>query len=146
MTDSEAQRAERALLRALEETGALDPRDSCRSRMLELRRTDPDAFARAKAYYEEVLVPAVAGGADPLQAWLEYGRRLAEWSAPGRTVVVDGSGRVRPWSHPVPLDGLVLHLPEGRGRGALAVGIPAFPTPAQRATLDLLVNQKRELT
>jgi hypothetical protein len=141
------ERADRAFARALEATGARDPREFYRSRMMELRQSDPDAFARARTYYEETLVPAVAGGAaDPIQAWLEYGRLLAEWTAPGRTVMVDGSGRATPWASPVPLDRLVLHLPDGRGGGAIPVGIPPELTPAQRATWDLLVKMKRELS
>lgn len=148
MDASISEQADRAFARALETSGARDPRDFYRERMLELRRSDPDAFARARSYYEETLVPAVASGeADPIQAWLEYGRLLAEWTAQGRTVMVDGTGRARPWETPVPLDHLVLHLPEGRGSGAaLAVGIPPELTAAQRATWDLLVKMKRELS
>lgn len=142
------EQADQAFARALEATGARDPREFYRGRMLELRQSDPDAFARARAYYEETLVPAVGGGkVDPVQAWLEYGRLLAEWTSPGRTVMVDGSGRASPWSVPVPLDHLVLHLPEGRGSAAaIPVGIPPELTVAQRATWDLLVKLKRELS
>lgn len=147
MADDPVRRADEAFARALEATGARDPREYYRKQMAELKQSSPAAFAEARDYYSGVLVPAVADGReDPVQAWLEFGRRLAEWSSPGETVLVDGSGVAHPWTRPVPLDHLVLHLPEARGGTALAVGIPARPTPAQRATFDLLVAMKRELS
>lgn len=147
MVDDPVRRADEAFARALEATGARDPREYYRKQMAELKQASPEAFAAARDYYAGVLVPAVADGReDPIQAWLEFGRRLAEWSGPGETVLVDGTGVAHPWSRPVPLDHLVLHLPEGRGGKALAVGIPAQPTAAQRATFDLLVAMKRELS
>lgn len=146
MEGSMTEAADLAFARALEASGARDPREFYRARMLELRQADPDAFARARTYYEETLVPTVASGSvDPIQEWLDFGRLLAEWTAPGRTVMIDGSGRAAPWDSPVPLDRLVLHLPEGRG-SAIPVGIPPELTPAQRATWDLLVKMKRELS
>jgi hypothetical protein len=147
MVDDPVRKADEAFARALEATGARDPREYYRKQMAELKQSDPSAFAEARDYYARVLVPAVAGGQeDPIQAWLEFGRRLAEWSGPGETVLVDGTGVAHPWSRPVPLDHLALHLPEARGGRAAAVGIPIEPTPAQRATFDLLVAMKRELS
>lgn len=147
MVEDPVRKADEAFARALEATGARDPREYYRRQMAELKQSAPAAFAEARDYYARTLVPAVAGGGeDPIQAWLEFGRRLAEWSGPGETVLVDGTGVAHPWTRPVPLDHLVLHLPEARGGKAMAVGIPAEPTPAQRATFDLLVAMKRELS
>jgi hypothetical protein len=147
VTEDVATRADRLFAQALEASGARDPREYYRRQMADLRQSDPAAFAEARAYHADVLVPGVAGGEeDPIQAWMEFGRRLAGWCGAGRTVMVDGSGRAVPWERPVPLDHLVLHLPESRGGPALAVGIPPVLTPAQRATFDLLVGMKRELS
>jgi hypothetical protein len=106
-----------------------------------MREQAPGAFREALAYFEQTLIPAVAAeGSDPLAAWLDYGRRLAELTAPGRTVQIDASGRSGEYAPPVPLDALVLHLPEQSSRPALVVGIPMQLSPAQRAVYDLLVK------
>jgi len=45
----------------------------------------------------------------------------------------------------VPADALVLHLPERAAEPALAVGIPAKMSAAQRASFALLVKQAKSL-
>ena len=139
------EKADRILEDALERTGARDPRDFYRERLKTLKASDTSAYETAVAYYRETLIPAVASEeADPLAAWTEYGRALAEAVASGRTVTVDGTGRAHPYEEPVS-DHLILHLPDDRGQRALLVGLPPELTPAQRATYDVLVAGKQRL-
>ena len=146
MSEDITAQADRRLEEALAREGARDPREFYRDRLRELKQANPDGYAKAVAYYKDTLLPSVAGGeADPLEAWTEYGRRLAESLAPGRTVAVDGTGRAHPYHAPAPRDHLVLHIPEGKGGRALLVGLPAELTPAQRATYDVLVSGKLKL-
>ncbi len=116
----------------------------CSSDLLrELKQANPEGYAKAVVYYRDTLIPSVASGdAEPLEAWTEYGRRLAESLAPGRTVAVDGTGRAHPYEAPAPRDRLLLHIPDGKGGRALLVGLPAELTAAQRATYDVLVAGK----
>src|SRR5215204_1794056 len=73
------QRADERFARAIESTGAKDPRDFYRDRLRDLRARDANAYARAVDHYENRLLPAVAEeGSDPLAEWLEYGRVLAQ--------------------------------------------------------------------
>lgn len=133
--------ADRRFEEALRAAGARDPRDFYRSRLRELKEHSPDGYRRAVAYYEERLIPAVAAGeSDPLAEWTEYGRVLAELSAPGETVQIDATGRRLPYTPPAPPDHLVLHLPRATAERALVVGLPRELSPAQRATYALLVT------
>lgn len=143
MTDSLTAEADRALEAALAASGARDPREFYRERLRELKRASADAYQTAVAYYTETLLPEVAGGErDPLEAWTEYGRRLAAALAPGRTVGIDETGRAHPWERYEP-DRLVLHLPDEKGARALLVGLPPSLSDAQRATYDVLVAGKQ---
>ena len=127
MTDLAA-RAEKLLEEALERAGARDPREFYRERLRELKASNPDGYAQAIAYYKDTLIPEVASGeSDPLECWTEYGRRLAEAVAPGRTVSVDPSGLAQPFEPPAG-DGLILHLPDESGAKALLVGLPPEPS------------------
>ena len=135
-------RADQRFERALQQTGARDPRSFFRDQLRELKASNPDAFRRALRSFEETLMPAVADEAsDPIAEWLEYGRLLADLAVPGRTVQIDAGGRARDYARPVPLEAMVLHLPENASRPALVLGIPPKLTPAQRASYDLLVKQ-----
>jgi hypothetical protein len=146
MPDDLTAEADRRLDEALAREGAQDPRDFYRAHLRDLKQANPDGYAKAVAYYRDTLIPEVASGdVEPLEAWTEYGRRLAESLAPGRTVAVDASGRAHPYEAPVPRDRLVLHLPGGKGGRALVVGLPAELTPAQRATCAVLVEGKLKL-
>jgi len=146
MSDDPTAEADRRLEEALAREGARDPREFYRERLRELKQTNPDGYAGAVAYYRDTLIPGVASGeAEPLEAWTEYGRHLAESLTPGRTVAVDGTGRSHPYQAPAPRDQLVLHIPDGKGGRALLVGLPAELTPAQRATYDVLVSGKLKL-
>jgi len=146
MSDDLNARADACLEAALEEAGARDPREFYRERLRELKQADAEGYAAAVAYYRDTLIPQVASGeGDPLAAWTEYGRRLAEAVSPGRTVSVDGTGRARPYEAPAPRDRLVLHLPDAKGGRAVLVGLPGELTPAQRASYDVLVAGKQKL-
>lgn len=141
MSDDLTARADARLEEALARTGARDPREYYRERLKELKQSDADGYAASVAYYRDTLLPRVASGeAEPLAAWTEYGRHLAEATAAGRTLSVDPTGRAHPYAYPALGDHLVLHLPE-KGR-ALLVGLPAELSAAQRATYDVLVAGK----
>ena len=145
MTEDLSGEADRRLDAALAATGARDPREFYRERLKELKRVDPEAYRKAVEHYRDVLIPDVASGrTEPILAWTEYGRRLAESLAPGRTVTIDGSGRARPYEGPTSTE-LILHLPEAKSGRALLVGLPAELSPAQRATYDVLVAGKQRL-
>jgi hypothetical protein len=138
--------ADRALEAALARTGARDPREFYRERLRELKQKSSKAYEAAVAYYTETLIPEVASGrTDPLVAWTDYGRRLAEALVPGRTVSIDETGRAYPYERHVP-GWLVLHLPEDKSARALLVGLPPVLSDAQRATYDVLVAGKQRLS
>ena len=133
--------ADRRFAAALEASGAPDPRERYRAWLRELRGRDEAAFRKALDYFENQLVPAVANpGSDPLLEWTEYGLRLAQRLRPGSAVSIDATGRSRPYEPPAPLDELVLHLPRATREQALAVRLPPHLSPAQQATLELLVR------
>jgi len=137
--------ADQALEAALAESGARDPREFYRERLRELKRLRPDEYQRAVTYYTQTLLPEVAERRrDALSAWTEYGRRLAEALTPGRTVIIDETGRARPYEATGDV-GLILHLPEDGGGRALLVALPRTLSPAQRATYDVLVSGKLRL-
>jgi hypothetical protein len=138
---SSRERAEQRLENALASTGAEDPRARFRARLRLLRERDERAFRKALDFFENRLVPSVAAeDSDPLAEWLDYGRFLASLTLQGETVQVDPTGRSRPYAKPVPLEALVLHLPASSRERAIPVRLPAEPSPAQRATLRLLVQ------
>lgn len=143
MTDDRAAAADEALERALARTGARDPREFYRERLKELKRLDATAYEKAVAYYRDTLIPDVASGArEALEAWMEYGRRLAVALAPGRTVTIDATGLAHEYAGPES-DRLVLHLPDDKGTRALLVGLPPALSAAQRATYDVLVDGRQ---
>jgi len=142
MTDVR-ERAERRFEEALRTSGARDPREFYRSRLRSLKESDPEAFRKGLAYFEETLLPTVAREeTDPLGAWMEYGRYLAGLSAEGETVQIDPGGRATPFGLPVDPAALILHLPRDSDLEALAVGLPPKLSEAQRAAYDLLVLRK----
>jgi len=131
---------------ALEQAGARDPRDHYRDLLRELKGRDADAYERAVEHFQDVLIPGIASGElEPLAAWREYGCKLAEWIAEGRTVEIDDTGLSRPHDPSTDGDRLVLHLPDDTGQKAILVSLPEDVTSAQRATYDLLVAGKQTL-
>jgi hypothetical protein len=136
-------RAEARLDAALAEADVQDPRDHYRRALKALRQRDPDGFDAALRYFEEDLIPAVAGDADPIDTWIEYGTMLARTLGEGRTVELDGTGRARPVYDVKAARGLVLHLPDDTATPAFALRCPRTPTPAQQAALELLVDGRQ---
>lgn len=125
----------------MKETGARDPREFYRGILKALRENDADGYQEmVDLYQSEVVQPLAQGSRDPLSAWLEFGRTLAERSAPGKLVRVDETGRASPAPQELSWRELLLHVPDDRRTRALPVGIPPEPSRAQRATLDLLVR------
>lgn len=146
MGEGQREEADRRFEEARDLAGARDPRDFYRTALRELRTVAPESYEKAVTYFQEVLVPSIASGeAEPLYAWREYGRLIAELSVDGRTVAVDETGRSEPFNADSPLDRLVLHLPSGKGGRALLVSLPPTLSVAQRASVDLLVNGKHRL-
>lgn len=124
---------------ALERHGLRDLQPLYRNILRRLKSSDPDAYERAVARYEETVAPAVQGkGGDPLELWLLYGLWLADWVRPGRVLAVDRTGRAHPVRGDPPLGPLLLHLPDERGAPGVPLALPAEPSPAQAATLELL--------
>ncbi len=147
MGEGQREEADRRFEEARERAGARDPRDYYRTALRELKPVAPDSYEKAVKYFQEVLVPSIASGqTEPLHAWREYGRLIAELSVEGRTVAVDETGRSEPFSSDAPLDRLVLHLPNGKRGKALLVSLPPTLSAAQRASVDLLVKGKHQLS
>lgn len=146
MVDELQDRADRRFQTALDETGARDPREFYRGLLRELKQQDGDAYEAAVVRWRtEVVEPLARGDGDPLERWLRFGVGLAQELHSGRTVVIDGEGRARPYEPPPSWEGLILHLPDDRKVKAVPVGLPPEPSPAQRATVDLLVKGRNRL-
>ena len=144
MTDDLHRKADARFEAALAAAGARDPRDYYRSRLRELRQSNPEGYADAVAYYQSTLVTSIAEQeADPLRAWQTFGLRIAQLTAAGRAVAVDPAGRSRPFEAPGRADDMILHLPDEGSRRALLVGLPPEPSPAQMATYNWLVQGRR---
>jgi hypothetical protein len=134
-------RADELFAAALESGRARDPREHFRGMLLELKAKDAAAFRRAVGYHDTGLLPAIVEqGEDPLRSWIEYGRVIAELLAPGRTVVVFPDGTSGEYPPPAEGEPMVLHLPSSAREPARILALPARLSPAQRATIDLLVR------
>jgi hypothetical protein len=145
MSEDVRNRAEDRLSRAVAEGGFADPRPALRERLRALRETGGGGFDEARRHYEEQVLPALATGADPLGAWIDYGAWLAALGAPGRVLAVDALGTAQAYRAPPGPGLLILHVPDDTAAGVLVLAAPAAPSAAQRATLDLLVNRKLAL-
>jgi hypothetical protein len=138
--------ATRRLEQALRETGAADPRERFREMLRVLREKDAEAFRSATRHFEDSVIPAVAAeGGDPLGEWLEFGRLLAGLTAEGETVLIDSTGRSRPYTRPFTREEMVLHLPKSPRTPAIAVGLPPHLSDAQKAAYALLVQESVRL-
>lgn len=146
MTDDARARADARLEAALDSASARDPRPFYRAVLRHLRERDDQGFRRALRYYEEELVPAVAGEADPLAAWAEYGGVLASVLGAGQTVELDGTGRARRLESAesaIGAEGLVLHIPDATDAPVLVLRYPKDPSAAQHAAYELLVQGRQ---
>jgi hypothetical protein len=133
-------RAEASLVDAAEASGLTDPRPAYREYLRALRQSRPEAFDQAVEHYEKNVLPALVD-AEPLPVWIEYGRFLASLTSAGEAVTIDASGRAAPWTREAPA-GLVLFVPEENAADVMVLSQPVTPTPAQQATLTLLVERK----
>jgi hypothetical protein len=140
MTDTAKRRSDERTEMAISTAGWVDFREAYRDRLRWLKDTQPEAFAKALAHYNDILVPNIAEGMDPIAEWIEYGKVLGNLSGAGKVVRIDETGRARDLDDSVA--GLILHLPDDTGVPALALAIPAELSDAQRATLNLLVKQR----
>lgn len=134
-------RADARLEEALARAGLQDPRGFYREWLRALRDQDGEAFDEARRYYEETLLPRVAEeGTDPIEEWLDYGRRLAEMSGPGELVEIDEEGRARVAATPATRDRLILYLPASPREPGRIINLPVRLSAAQRANVDLLIE------
>lgn len=140
MTDDPRARADARLEMAIRSGGVQDPRPLYRHILKLLRDRSRDGFDRCVRYFEEELLPAVAGDADPLAAWLDYGRHLADAIGPGREVEVGPSGRAHAVEEGAAPRGLLLYLPDDDTVPALVLRYPDPSTRAQVATVELLAR------
>jgi len=138
-------RAEARLETALTHSGLEDPRPAYRERLRSLRETSTSAFEQALRHYEDQTLAALAGEADPIEAWVEYGRVLGELTAPGRLLQVDAEGRASSYAPPPAAHLLVLHVPEDSAAPILAAAVPRAASAAQRATYAMLVDRRLSL-
>ncbi len=127
---------------ALASAGLADMRPVYRGLLRRLKEADPEAFSEATARYGEVLVPAIAGGEDPVAAWVTYGVWLARRLMPGRLVQLDATGLADdvagdPGAN---ADRVLLYLPDSETQAAIPIARPVDPSPAQRSALQLLVR------
>lgn len=136
-------RADARLDAALADADMQDPRDHYRRALRTLKQRDPDGFEAALRYFEEELIPAVAGQADPIEAWVDYGRMLARTLGEGRTIELDETGRARPVYDAKAATGLVLHVPDEATTPAFVLRSPRTPSPAQQAAVELLVDGRQ---
>lgn len=140
MTEDGSDAAVERLEEARREHGLSDPRPTYRKLLKRLSSGDRESYREAVRYFEEELVPSVAGGgADPAAAWIRYGLRLASALSEGEARAVDESGRARPVedADDPPVGPLVLWLPDSGDR-AVALARPEEMSDPQRATLELL--------
>jgi hypothetical protein len=139
-------RAEARLIEAAEALDLGDPRPPLRGRLKRLRETHPEAFTSAVAYYENTVLPALAG-ADAVTAWVDYGRFVGELTAGGQGQLtrIDAHGRASAFRPPLTKGSLVLFVPEDGADEVLPVVAPRQPSAAQQAALELLVHRRLEL-
>jgi len=138
--------ADARLAEALESTGARDPREYYREQLRELKELDAGRYQSAVGWYREELIPSIAtGGADPLQAWTEYGLTLAKLRAEGRTVQIDPTGRSTAYVGEAGAEDLILHLPDEKRQKAILVALPTELSKAQKASYHWLVAGKLKL-
>jgi hypothetical protein len=140
MDDSAKRRSDELTETAISTAMIADFREAYRERLRWLKETQPQAFARALAHYNDILVPNIAEGTDPIAEWIDYGKVLGNLSGAGQILSIDETGKARPAG--AAIDGLLLHLPDDTGIPALALAIPTDLSDAQRATLNLLVKQR----
>ena len=140
MDDTAKRLADERTDQAIADAPFEDFREAYRDRLRWLKDNQPQAFSRVLSHYNDILVPNIAAGADPIVEWMEYGRLLGNLSGAGKVMRIDETGRAFPLEEGI--NGLVLHLPEDTSVPALALAVPKSLSDAQKATLGLLVKNK----
>jgi len=126
---------------SLSRAGLEDPRPALRDLLRRLRTEDSEGFAEATDRYERVLVPVAASeDTNPLVAWIEYARWLADRLAPGRAVKIDETGRALPASGEPEPGMLLVHLPDSQTTRALVLLAPQQLSESQQETVRLLAG------
>jgi hypothetical protein len=139
MDDAAKRLADELTEKALAQGPFADFRAAYRDRLRWLKDNQAPVFGTALGHYNEVLVPNIANGSDPLREWIDYGRRLSELTGRGKLMRVDETGRALEFDGE--LSGLLMHLPDDTAVPALALAVPREMSEAQRATLDLLIRK-----
>jgi hypothetical protein len=143
---SEAKKlADERLTRSLAQRGALDARETYRALLRSLKAQSADAFTKASRYYDQQVVPRLGADADPLDAWIDYGRLIGELSGTGRMMIVDETGRAAPYVAPLAPGNIVMFVPDDTRAGSFVAVQPAELSAAQRATVALLVEGRLAL-
>jgi len=145
MSADSRRKADERLAAALADVAAADLRDDFRDRLRTLKRDDAAEFRRVTDHYEKVVLPDLLGSPDPLRVWVDFGVVLGGTTGPGKVAAIDGTGRSATWSGECAAGELLLYLPDDRQADALPLLVPAEPSAAQSATLDLLVRKKLSL-
>jgi hypothetical protein len=125
--------------------GLADPREAYRRLLVDTKARDVAAFARATSHYKERVLPALAGDADALDTWIDYGRYLGELAGEGSMQSVDATGRATAFRSPLAAGTLVLYLMDGGTRGSFVAVQPRDLSAAQQATIALLVEGRLDL-
>jgi len=145
MTDNGGQDLDRLLAAGFAERGFIDSRDRYRARLRELKATQPAAFRAAVDYFENTVRKRITAGDDPIDTWIEYGGMLAGLTDEGTLLAIDATGRAGDYTRPARGGQLILFVPE-TGRNAFIAAQPDLTSPAQQATIDLLVDGRLALS
>jgi hypothetical protein len=145
MSADSRRQADERLAAALAEAAAADQRDDFRERLRALKRDSAAEFRRVTEHYERVVLPDLVSAPDPLRVWVDFGVMLGGTTGPGKVARIDATGRSTTWTGACEAGELLLWLPDDRQADALPLLVPAEPSAAQSATLDLLVRKKLSL-
>jgi hypothetical protein len=124
-----------------------DPRPRLRERLKQLREERADSFNRAVEHYEQAVLPRLAAEEqEPLSVWLEYARFIGQSTANGRLLAIGDDGAAAAFRPPVAPGVLFLFVPDDNAVPAFIAAQPLQPSPAQLATIDLLVGRRLALS
>ncbi len=123
----------------MDQHGVADVQPAYRVLLRRLKASQPSSYDVAVSRYERELLPTLeAGEEDPLRLWLDYGMWIAQQLHRGHVVAVDDTGLAMPVDDELPLDRLLLHVPEKSNERAIVLAQPARLSEAQTETVQLL--------
>jgi hypothetical protein len=117
-----------------------DSREEYRNLLRDLRVRDPAAYEKAARHYSSRVLSGIAAGEDALEMWIDYGGFIGSLTETGTLMSIDATGRSAPYGVPFRDGDMVLFVPERGRNGAFVVVAPLEPSPAQSATVGLLVE------